>query len=493
MIGTEDAANVGFMVIGALLIAITLGNSFIARLPLSASMLYLLVGVGLGPVGWGLVVLDPFQLDTVLVERLTEVAVLISLFTAGLKLDLPLRHPRWRLPLRLATLSMVVTVGLVAALGHWLLGLPLGGAVLLAAILAPTDPVLASDVQVSGEGDRDRLRFGLTGEGGLNDGTAFPFVMLGLGLLNLHDLGAWGWRWLAVDVVWAAAAGLAIGYALGALVGRAILVLRTRHREALGSDEFVALGLVALAYGVALWCNAYGFLAVFAAGLALRRLEPVDAPSPVATAAADTPGPAASSAEQAAGKSTDGAGKGHAGNAGTHPASAAAAAARSLPSSGEGGGGDGPPMDPQQQPEQLMRAVAQFNVALEHVAEVAVVLMVGALLAWVQWDWRMAWFVPVLFLLVRPVAVFAGMAGSPVARSQRRLMAWFGIRGIGSIYYLAYAINHGLDADLARQLLSITLTVVVASIVVHGVSVTPLMQRYEARRKGAGAGKGVQS
>lgn len=490
MIGTEDAANVGFMVIGALLIAITLGNSFIARLPLSASMLYLLVGVGLGPVGWGLVVLDPFQLDTVLVERLTEVAVLISLFTAGLKLDLPLRHPRWRLPLRLATLSMVVTVGLVAALGHWLLGLPLGGAVLLAAILAPTDPVLASDVQVSGEGDRDRLRFGLTGEGGLNDGTAFPFVMLGLGLLNLHDLGAWGWRWLAVDVVWAAAAGLAIGYALGALVGRAILVLRTRHREALGSDEFVALGLVALAYGVALWCNAYGFLAVFAAGLALRRLEPVDAPAPApALAAAVGAGqpPAAHSKDGKNSKDSKDS-KDGAKSAGDLEAQPARASTPALSAASEAGQAP----DPQQEPKQLMRAVAQFNVALEHVAEVAVVLVVGALLAWVQWDWRMAWFVPVLFLLVRPVAVLAGLAGSPVARSQRRLMAWFGIRGIGSIYYLAYAINHGLDADLARQLLSITLTVVVASIVVHGVSVTPLMQRYEARRKGAGAGKGVR-
>ena len=470
MISTADAANVGFMVIGALLIAITLGNSFIARLPLSASMLYLLVGVGLGPVGWGLVVLDPFELDTELIERLTEVAVLISLFTAGLKLDLPLRHPRWRLPLRLATLSMVLTVGMVAALGHWLLGLPLGGAVLLAAILAPTDPVLASDVQVSGEGDRDRLRFGLTGEGGLNDGTAFPFVMLGLGLLNLHDLGTWGWRWLAVDVVWAAAAGLAIGYALGALVGRAILVLRTRHREALGSDEFVALGLVALAYGVALWCNAYGFLAVFAAGLALRRLEPVDAPAAAVAAAVG----AGHSADDSTGGAVN------ADNAEAEPAGAA-------PPSLASGSADGQATDPQQEPRQLMRAVAQFNVALEHVAEVAVVLVVGALLAWVQWDWRMAWFVPVLFLLVRPVAVFTGLAGSPVARSQRRLMAWFGIRGIGSIYYLAYAINHGLDADLARQLLSITLTVVVASIVVHGVSVTPLMQRYEAGRKGKGA------
>ena len=463
MIGTADAANVGFMVIGALLIAITLGNSFIARLPLSASMLYLLVGVGLGPVGWGLVVLDPFELDTVLIERLTEIAVLISLFTAGLKLDLPLRHARWRLPLRLATLSMVLTVGMVAALGHWLLGLPLGAAVLLAAILAPTDPVLASDVQVSGEDDRDRLRFGLTGEGGLNDGTAFPFVMLGLGLLNLHDLGAWGWRWLAVDVVWAAAAGLAIGYALGALVGRAILVLRTRHREALGADEFVALGLVALAYGVALWCNAYGFLAVFAAGLALRRLKPVDAPPTAALCAGNSSAPDATADTPS-----------------SEPAATSASSSAPAPAAVQA-------TDPQHEPRRLMRAVAQFNVALEHVAEVAVVLVVGALLAWVQWDWRMAWFVPVLFLLVRPLAVFAGLAGSPVARSQRRLMAWFGIRGIGSIYYLAYAINHGLDAGLARQLLSITLTVVVASIVVHGVSVTPLMQRYEAKRKGAQA------
>ena len=470
MIGTEDAANVGFMVIGALLIAITLGNSFIARLPLSASMLYLLVGVGLGPVGWGLVVLDPFELDTVLIERLTEVAVLISLFTAGLKLDLPLRHPRWRLPLRLATLSMVLTVGMVTALGHWLLGLPLGAAVLLAAILAPTDPVLASDVQVSGEGDRDRLRFGLTGEGGLNDGTAFPFVMLGLGLLHLHDLGAWGWRWLAVDMAWAVAAGLAIGYALGTLVGRAILVLRTRHREALGADEFVALGLVALAYGVALLCDAYGFLAVFAAGLAMRRLKPVHLERPL-TAAANANADANADADADADKNL------------SHPdftADKAAGRPASAPSSPAG-----EDADPQQQPRQLMRAVAQFNVALEHVAEVVVVLVVGALLAWVQWDWRMAWFVPVLFLLVRPLAVFAGLAGTPVAHSQQRLMAWFGIRGIGSIYYLAYAINHGLEAELARQLLSITLTVVVASIVVHGISVTPLMQRYEARRKGA--------
>lgn len=425
----SDPVTLGFIVVGALLVATTLGNSFIARSPFSASILYLLVGVGLGPLGMGLLVLDPLGRDTNLIERLAEIAVLISLFTAGLKMDVPLRNLRWRLPLRLATVSMVLTVGAVTALAYGLLGLSLGAAVLLAAILAPTDPVLASDVQLGSGGDRDRLRFGLTGEGGLNDGTAFPFVMLGLGLLQLHALGEHGWRWWAVDVVWAVAGGLGIGYALGALVGRSIVVLRTRHREALGANEFVALGLVALSYGVALWCHAYGFLAVLAAGLALGRLEPV-APPPgavVLTAEADSAAPSAA----------------------------------------------------QDEPRQLMREVAQFNLALEHVAEVAVVLVIGALLTWVQWNWHMLWFVPVLFLVVRPLAVLIGLVGAPVAHAQQKwLMAWFGIRGIGSVYYLMYAIHHGLDAALARELLSITLTVVVASMVVHGISVTPLMQRY---------------
>lgn len=436
-----EPATIGFVLIGVLLIAMTMGNSLIARLPVSASMLYLLVGLGLGPAGLGLLMLDPFQEDRVLMERLTEIAVLISLFTAGLKLELPLRDLRWRIPVRLATVSMAVNVAAVAALAYGLLGLSLGAAVLLAAILSPTDPVLASDVQVAEGGDRDRLRFGLTGEGGLNDGTAFPFVMLGLGLLHVHDLGAGGWRWWAVDVVWAVAGGLGIGYALGVLVGRAILVLRTRHHEALGADEFLVLGLIALAYGVALWLHAYGFLAVFAAGLALRRLHPVAGVAPVPARTHGPPPGAAMSAEN------------------IHNAESA-----------EGH-------------EQLMRAVARFNTELEHVAEVAVVLMVGALLTWVQWDWRMLWFVPVLFLLVRPLAVFSGLWGTPVARSQQRLMAWFGIRGIGSVYYLAYAIGHALEPALARQLLSITLVVVVASVVVHGISVTPLMERYEKRRK----------
>ncbi|MDP2233946.1 MAG: cation:proton antiporter, partial [Actinomycetota bacterium] len=154
---------------------------------------YLAAGFGLGPAG--LAILSPNPLvHSVLLERVAEVAVLISLFSVGLKLGLPLSSKDWRLPVRLALVSMTITVALIAAIGVMLLDLSLGATILLGAIIAPTDPVLASDVQVLKAGDRDHLRFSLTGEGGLNDGAAFPFVMLGLGLLGLHELGSAGWR-----------------------------------------------------------------------------------------------------------------------------------------------------------------------------------------------------------------------------------------------------------------------------------------------------------
>ncbi len=424
-----DSFTLGLMVVGLLLITMTLSGSFIARLPMSSAMLYLGVGVAIGPLGLGLLRLDALK-NTVLLERLTEIAVLVSLFTAGMKLELPLRDRRWRIPLQLATLSMLVTVAAITALGVGVMGLPLGAAVLLGAILAPTDPVLASDVQVANPGDRDRLRFGLTGEGGLNDGTAFPFVMLGLGSLGLHELGDGGWRWWAVDVLWAVTGGLGLGWLLGTLVGRAIIYLRVRHREALGSDEFIALGLIALTYGLALASQTYGFLAVFAAGLALRRIDEVKAQA--------SPPPGLSKADRAA--------------------SGAEA------------------------PAYMMRAVQRFNSQFESFIEVGIVLAVGVLVATVKFQREVLWFVPVVFLLVRPLAVYAGLLGTGVEPAQRNLMGWFGIRGIGSLYYLLYAINHHIHPALAERLLSLTLAVVVASVIAHGISVTPLMAHYEARK-----------
>jgi NhaP-type Na+/H+ or K+/H+ antiporter len=130
----------------------------------------------------------------------------------------------------------------------------------------------------------------------------------------------------------------------------------------------------------------------------------------------------------------------------------------------------------------MRQAVQGFNEQLERIAEVAVVLVVGAMLSYTYLPSDAAWFVVLLLLVVRPLSVWLGLLGAPVSRDQRILMSWFGIRGIGSIYYLMYAINHGLPRALAGEIVALTLTVVAVSIVVHGVSVTPLMDLY-ARRK----------
>ncbi|RYG16385.1 sodium:proton antiporter, partial [bacterium] len=264
--------NVWFVIVGFLLVLMALIGAGLKRLPLTTSLLYLGVGVLLGPLAIGLIRFDPLDHSEAL-ERLTEIAVIVSLFTAGLKLRTPFTDKRWLPPVRLATLTMVVSIGLVTALGVYLLRLPLGAALLLGAVLAPTDPVLASDVQVEHATDRSSLRFALTGEAGLNDGTAFPFVMLGLGLLGHHDLGEVGWRWLTVDLLWAVVAGLGVGWALGQGVGRLTVRLRRKREEEVGYEDLLSLGLIALAYGTALLLHSYGFLAVFAAGLAVRHVE----------------------------------------------------------------------------------------------------------------------------------------------------------------------------------------------------------------------------
>jgi NhaP-type Na+/H+ or K+/H+ antiporter len=374
-------------------------------------------------------------MEAAIVERITEVAVIISLFTAGLKLRVPLRDPLWRLPVVLASWSMALTVGLIALVGVVALELPLGAAILLGAVLAPTDPVLASDVQVSGPRDRDRLRFTLTGEAGFNDGTAFPFVMLGLGLLGLHETGEGGWRWLAVDVLWAIPGGLLVGALLGTATGRVILFLRREHKEAVGLDDFLALGLIAVSYGTALLLQTYGFLAVFAAGLALRKIEASSvgqeqAPDEVVAAAA-----AEGREEEVA----------------TRPDTA---------------------------PAFMAQAVLGFTEQLERIGEVAGMLLVGVMISVTAIPSDALWFVPLLLLVIRPGAAAMGMIGSTTTWLQRAFIAWFGIRGIGSIYYLMYAITHGVSEGTASLLTGLTLAVVATSVVVHGVSVTPLMRRY---------------
>ena len=427
--------TIWFVIVGLLLISMALSESLLSRLPLTTSVLYLATGVLLGPYGAEVLSLDPVQAPALL-HRLAEIAVIVSLFTAGLKLRVEWRDRRWFLPLRLAVLSMLLTVAMIALVGMVGLGLSAGAAILLGAVLAPTDPVLASEVEVSSPQDQDRLRFSLTGEAGLNDGTAFPFVMLGIGLLGLHELGTYGWRWIAIDLVWAVTGGLLIGALLGTIIGHLVIYLRRTYAELVGPDEFLTLGLIALSYGAALLAHTYGFLAVFAAGLAVRRVEH-----------RLTEGDFDEAIEELEHGHDEGA------------------------------------LTGERAPLHMAQEILGFNERLGRIGEVALVVILGSLLSTSHLSPGVVVFIVVLLLVIRPVAALLGLAGSRSTPTQRSLVSWFGIRGIGSIYYLMYAVDHGLPEQFASKLVAITVTTIAVSIILHGISVTPLMSWYEDRGK----------
>ena len=435
-----------FTTAGLLLVGIVLASTLLRRLPISTAIIYLGVGLLLGPGALGLLSWDAVR-EAEILKYITEVAVIVSLFTVGLKWRTPLTADFWSLPVRLATVGMVLTICAVTLIGTTLLALPLGAAVLLGAVLAPTDPVLASEVQVRSSTDRDAVRYALSGEAGLNDGLAFPFVMLGLGLLGLHpdksaglftlwanaEFGVWGW--VGWDLLWAVAVGFAVGGLTGNMVGRLALYLHRRRHDIFALHEFLVLGLIALSYGLAELVYGYGFLAVFAAGYALRRIElraTGYAQEPPETLDEETE-------EEVSAK------------------------------------------EPEQAAQRMAAALMTFNDQLERILEAAVVVLLGAVLTIEFWTPEVIWLAPLLFLVVRPLAVVIGLLGKGTSYSQEALMGWFGIRGIGSIYYLTYALGYGVTGELADRLTALVLSLVALSILVHGVSVTPLMKRYEGR------------
>ncbi|SFI04164.1 sodium/proton antiporter, CPA1 family (TC 2.A.36) [Collimonas sp. OK307] len=444
-----DQSTIWYLIVGALLLSMCLMASLLDRLPISPAMFYLPVGYILGPAVSGLINVSLVQ-HAELLTTLAKMALLLSLFTVGLKLRLPFRDPIWRLPLRLGVLAMLVTIPLVTLAGMYMFNLPLGAAILLGGILAPTDPVLASDVQIKDVTDRDRIRYSLTGEGGLNDGTAFPFVMLGLSLLGVPSATAYINTYAILHVAWGIAAGLVGGWLIGWLVGRLVVGLRLRFRLALGMEEFLGIGLIALAYGVTEAIHGIGFLAVFAAGLAIRRIESTNSglqevdPDQQRTVVHIA---SASHKEKVA----------------THPAKASA---------------------------YMTETVLGFNQQLEQFAEFVMVTLTGILLSHIGFSAAGALLALLLFFVIRPLSVAFALTGARVSPLQRRLMAWFGIKGIGSLYYLVFALQYRWLAPagyrstaLAPTISSMVLTVVAMSIVMHGISSTPLMDMYQRRRR----------
>ncbi|MFX1675768.1 cation:proton antiporter [Paraburkholderia sp. A2WS-5] len=429
-----------FLLVGVLLMFVALARGPIGRLPLTGAMIYLAVGVVVGPGCLGLVHADLVRdaHTLVVIAVIAEAGLVISLFSVGMHLRVPLRDPLWRLPLRLGVPAMVLTVALMFAFG-WATGLPPGVALFLAAVLAPTDPVLANELRVHEAGDAEPVRFALSGEGGLNDGAAMPFAMLGLALCGVPASGTQSALAFAGSLVWGVAGALLSGVALAMLCVRLVLHLRTQYGEALGLDGFIAIGLMSVVYGVALLLHAYAFVAVFAAGVALRHEE-------LRATGAQRPAQALENVQLR--ERTEVA------------------------------------KDPGRAHAWLATGMTDFTREIEHFAECSVLLIIGCV---VSAHWR-AMLAPhavlcalALVFVARPVAVLLAMTGAHADGQQRRLMAWMGIRGVGAFYYALWGI--GQAGDALRAVLPAALDAIVISVILHGSTAGYALGRYLRRKE----------
>jgi sodium/hydrogen antiporter len=434
--------------VGVLLLTLALASAFVQRLPISTSVIYFGVGCLIGPWGLDLLRLD-MTVATPWLEHLTELGVTLSLFIGGLRLRLSPRHRAWRAAYRLASIVMLGSIAGVAWVAWQWLGLDPATALLLGAILAPTDPVLAGDVTVGHSRERDRLRYALSGEAGLNDGAAFPFVILALYWLSSGSLGPLLASWVARDLLWAIPSGLAIGFFLGRFVGRLAIMLSSRSGNTGAPNDFLALALIALSYTIAQGIGAWGFLAVFAAGIGLRSAE-------IATVE-ENPHPDAEDPSLKA-----------------HPPAETLVApntvtARELEEPAVAAG-------------VLVAEVFSFGDTIERLLEVLLVVVVGLSLAQ-HWDARAIWVSAALFLVIRPAITWVSLSGTPTTPLQRGLIGWFGIRGIGSVYYLAYSCTHGVQGPTAQTVANLSLSVVAVSLIAHGITSQSLMAWYERHTK----------
>jgi len=415
MVEVEGTA-VLFVAAGVATLLAAVLPKLLGRVPVSAPMVFL----GAGALLWwllpGLPSPDPLE-HTDAALHLTEVCVIVSLMGAGLALNRPVGLRGWSSTWRLLGITMPLSMLAVGLLGWWALGLGAASAVLLAAVLAPTDPVLATEVQVSepvvsAEQDDDEARFALTSEAGLNDGLAFPFTWAAVAISVAGPaLGGWLPQWLALDVAWRLGIGVGVGVLVGWLLGKLFFSsLAERLRLADRTGGFVALAATFLAYGVAELAEGYGFIAVFVCACTLRSAE---------------------------------------------------------------------------RSHRYHQVLHTFVEQVERMLTVVVIVLLGGaavrgLLEPITW--RDVAVALAFLLVVRPLAGWIGLTPGRTGPRERAVISFFGVRGVGSLFYIAFATINGEFAD-ADRLWAIAALVVVLSVVIHGLTSTPAMAVVDARRR----------
>ncbi|KAA3440126.1 cation:proton antiporter [Rufibacter hautae] len=407
-----DIYLISFVVVGIAALAMAWLPTWFKEVPVSYAMLFICVGFLLYKLPIGLPEPDPLRKNDFAL-RLSELCVIITLMGTGIKINRRFSLFKWQVPLRLVSWTMLLCIGTLAWLAWQFLGFPVASAVLLAAALAPTDPVLASDVQVGPPSDEveDATRFALTAEAGLNDGMAFPFTWLAISLA-LHGLApeAWLMDWLSYDVLYRIVVGVGAGFLLGKVLEYLLFKLPKKGNFPETQDGFVAISATLLVYGLTEMVHGYGFIAVFITGLTLKHYE---------------------------------------------------------------------------EDNSYHREMHDFTDQIERILVVIVLILLGGSISRGLLDaltWQGA-LVSIGFLLViRPLAGFIGLLGVPVKTREKWAISFFGIRGIGSVFYLAFALG---KADFANpeEIWAVAGFTILLSVFMHGVLATPIMRYLDKVRK----------
>jgi NhaP-type Na+/H+ or K+/H+ antiporter len=381
------------------------------KLPLSLPIVCIAIGAGL--FATGTMPIDPLpQNNPKFVERFTEFVVVVALMGAGLKLDRKFHWRKWQVTWRLLGPTMLLTIATITLLGVYALGLPLPLAILLGGTLAPTDPVLASDVQVGPPktGEEDEVRFGLTSEAGLNDGLAFPFVNLAILMAAAASTGeSWTRQWVLHSVLWEIGAAVAVGWLVGRAFGWITFHMPADSKLAQTGDGVIAVAATFIAYGVCEMADCYGFLGVFVAAMAIRSSH---------------------------------------------------------------------------RHHDFQRDMHDFTEQIERITMmVGLLLFGGALVAGLlsTIGWLDVLVALLVLFVVRPLAGWLGLLGFRAATDEKLTLAFFGIRGVGSFYYLAYGLNH-MSVTGGEGLWALVGLIVLFSILLHGLTVTPVMRKLDFSR-----------
>ncbi len=411
----------GLIGVGALLAGLL--PRLLANRPMSMPIVFLGLGMAVFALIGDLPAPDPLKYPDI-AERLTELGVIVALMGAGLKLDRKIGWKSWSSTWRLLAIAMPLTIAATAFLGWWWIGLAPAAAVLLGSALAPTDPVLAADVQVGEPGGdedgEDEVRFALTSEAGLNDALAFPFIYFAIHMAAMGaDPRGWIGEWVLTDVLFKLSVGVVGGVLVGRLLGWLFFRVRSEKLHLVSHAEgFVALAATFLAYGLTEVAGGYGFLAVFLCARSIRASE---------------------------------------------------------------------------RDHEYHQVMHDFVEQIERLLTVLLLVLFGGavvrgLLA--PLSWQMILVAVAVVVLVRPLSGWLSLRGGPGSPAERTAIAAFGIRGIGSFYYLAYA-TADADFEGVEQVWATAGLIIIVSIVVHGVAATPIMNRLDRARDTAPA-KGIE-